>query len=202
MRALLTRRSDELANGATAVGWKVGINVPALQAHFGLDGPVVGYLTDSTVMGAGAPIPIGTWVRPALEVEVAIRVGDGGGVAALAPALELVDVNLPFEHIEPILQGNIFHRGVIFGPELSGLDVEGLTVQVARAGERLAEGRVTDLPEVTLDVVRAFLLAHGALLAPGDRVIAGSLITPLALAPGDDLVVTYGPLGTLQVAFN
>jgi 2-keto-4-pentenoate hydratase len=61
---------------------------------------------------------------------------------------------------------------------------------------------VTDLPEVTLDVVRAFLLAHGALLAPGDRVIAGSLITPLALAPGDDLVVTYGPLGTLQVAFN
>jgi 2-oxo-hept-3-ene-1,7-dioate hydratase len=202
MRALLSRRSDELRRGATAVGWKVGINVPALQEHFGLAGPVVGYLTDSTVMEAAGPIAIGTWVRPALEVEVAIRIGDGGGVAALAPAIELVDLDLGFDAIGPILEGNIFHRGVIFGPELTGLTLDELSVQVDRADERLAEGRLTELPATTVEVVRAFLAAHGATLAPGDRIIAGSLIAPMAIAPGDDLVVSYGPLGSLGVTFS
>src|ERR1035438_1652166 len=108
MRALLARRSAELEGGATAVGWKIGFNTPAIQAHFGISGAVVGYLTDTTVMDAGAPIDLSGWQRPALEVEVAIRVGDNGGIGALGPALELVDLNLPFDRLEPILAGNVF----------------------------------------------------------------------------------------------
>jgi 2-keto-4-pentenoate hydratase len=202
MRALLARRSAELAQGATAVGWKIGFNTPAIQAHFGITGAVVGYLTDRTVMDAGRPIDLTGWQAPALEVEVAIRIGRDGGVAGLAPALELVDLDLPFDHLEPILSGNVFHRGVVFGPEVEGADLDHLAVEVVKGGQSVADGRLLERPEVTVEVVRHFLEAHGARLEPGDRIIAGSLIVPLALAPGDRLGVSYGAFGSIDVTFS
>jgi 2-keto-4-pentenoate hydratase len=204
MRALLAARHRELTGGGTAVGWKVGLNGPAVQALFGLDGLVVGYMNDTTVRPAGTPVDIGGWTQPALEVEVALRVGPDGRVAAVAPALELVDLNLPFDRLEPILAGNIFHRGVIFGPETAPSAVEGLAVRVtsgATAAE-LAQGALTEEPAVTLEAVATFLARHGAKLEPGHRVIAGSLIPPLALAAGDSLSVDFGRLGSLGVTFS
>ena len=172
MRALLARRADALTTGARSVGWKIGFNAPGLQVHFGLDGPVVGYLTDSTVHEPGAPVEISRWVRPALEVEVAVRVGEDGGVAGLGPALELVDLDRGFDDLELILAGNVFHRGVIFGDEVPGVEGDltgpmGLEVEVRRTKESLATGRLAERPEVTVEVVRAFLNAHGAALEPG-----------------------------------
>jgi 2-keto-4-pentenoate hydratase len=202
MAALLARRAADLARGDSAVGWKIGFNVPALQAHFGLSGPVAGYLTDATVLDPGAPVDIGGWIRPALEVEVAVRVGPDGGVAALAPALELVDLDPGLADLEAILGGNIFHRGVLFGPEVPGADVSALEVEVSGEAGSLDRGRMVEAPATTVDVVRLFLAAHGAVLSPGDRIIAGSLIAPLAVSPGDSLHVTFGPLGTLDVRFR
>jgi len=202
MRALLARRSAELAGGATAVGWKIGFNTPAIQAHFGISGAVVGYLTDTTVMDGGQPIDLTGWSGPALEVEVAVRVGDDGGVAALAPALELVDLDLPFDRLEPILAGNVFHRGVVFGPEVAQAEWRGLDVAVVKDGEQIADGRLLEAPEVTIEVVSTFLATHDARLEPGERIIAGSLIVPIPVAPGDRLQVTFGVLGSLGVAFS
>jgi 2-keto-4-pentenoate hydratase len=206
MRALLARRTEELEGGATAVGWKIGLNAKGLQDHFGIRGPVVGYLTDATVLVEGADIGIGGWLRPALEVEVAIRVGEDGGVAALAPALELVDLDRPFDRIEPILAQNIFHRGVVFGPELVGpavddLAVDDLAVAVSRDGSQVAEGQLVEAPADTIEVVRAFLEAHGAELLPGHRIIAGSLIAPLTVEPGEQLEISFGALGSLAATF-
>jgi 2-oxo-hept-3-ene-1,7-dioate hydratase len=202
MRTLLARRQAALDGGATAIGWKIGLNVAALQQHFGLTGPVVGYLTDATVSPIGTPVDIGGWAHPALEVEVAIRVGEDGEVGALAPALELVDLDLPFDSLEPILAGNICHRGVIFGPEAAVPDRRDLSVRVASGSAEVAHGHLDEAPEVTVGVVRAFLEAHGARLLPGEWIIAGSLIAPLAVAPGDRFEVSFGPLGSLGVAFS
>ncbi len=206
MRALLGARETELAGGAEAVGWKVGLNGPAIQAVFGLHGLVVGYLNDTTVRPVGVDVDLGGWTSPALEVEVAVRAGPDGRIAAVAPALELVDLNLPFDRLEPILAGNIFHRGVIFGPETTPDACAGLEVTVTPAsdagGAELARGSLTEDLAVTLDAVRAFLAGHGAALEPGHRVIAGSLIPPLAVAPGDNLSVDFGPLGSLDVSFR
>jgi 2-oxo-hept-3-ene-1,7-dioate hydratase len=203
MRALLARRSAELEAGAEAVGWKIGFNAKALQEHFGLDGPVVGYLTGATVLEADETISLRGWHRPALEVEVAIRVGAGGEIAALAPALELVDLLVPVNGLEPILANNIFHRGVVFGPEIAGADVSGLSVTVSGASERLhADGQLSEAPEDTVAVVRTFLAAHGAALRPGDRIIAGSMITPLPIESGDEIEVAFGSLGRLHARFS
>jgi 2-keto-4-pentenoate hydratase len=202
MRALLARRAEELAAGAAPVGWKIGFNTPAIQAHFGLADPVVGYLTDTGVTPDGAAVNLTGWTAPALEVEVAIRVGEDAEVAGLSPALELVDIDLPFDDLEPILAGNVCHRGVVFGDEVLGVDPAGIAVAVTKAGVVIAEGRLSEDPAITVAFVRRFLSEHGASLQPGDRIIAGSMIAPLPVAPGDALRVTFGPLGELGVGFS
>ena len=202
MRALLARRLAELAAGASPLGWKIGFNAPAIQQHFGLSGPVVGYLTDTGVSPDGATVAVSGWTAPAVEVEVAIRVGERGEVAGLAPALELVDLDLPFDDLEAILAGNVFQRGVVFGAEVPGVDPWAVRVTVTKNGAVAAEGRLTEEPATTAAVVRSFLDTHGSVLTPGDRIIAGSMVAPVAVAPGDRLEVGFGPLGELRVGFG
>ena len=132
MRAQLARRDVELADGARQVGWKIGFNTPAIQQAFGLSDPVVGYLLDRGVTTDGATVSLAGWTAPAVEVEVAVRVGDDGGVAGLAPALELVDLDISFDDIEPVLAGNICQRGVVFGDEVPGVDPWAVVANVAR----------------------------------------------------------------------
>lgn len=203
MRALLARRDAQVADGARQIGWKIGFNTPAVQQHFGLDSAVVGYMLDTGVTPDGATVPVGSWTAPALEVEVAILVGDGG-VAALAPALELVDMDVSFDDLEPVLAGNICHRGVVFGAEQPPQAVDTATVAAAvtKDGTVVAEGRLSEDPSDTVRLVRDFLAAHGAALEPGQRIIAGSMIVPLPVAPGDEVSVTFGPLAALHIAFG
>ena len=111
MRALLARRDAELAAAAMLVGWKIGFNTPAIQQVLGLTEPVVGYLVDTGVWPDGSTVPIADWTAPVVEVEVAVRVGDDGRVAGFSPALELVDLGVSFDNIEPVLAGNICQRG-------------------------------------------------------------------------------------------
>jgi 2-keto-4-pentenoate hydratase len=202
MRAQLARREAALAAGAAPVGWKIGFNTPAIQEHFGLTDAVVGFMVDTGVSSDGATVSLAGWVAPAVEVEVAVRVGADGEVVGLAPALELVDLDISFDDIEPVLAGNIWHRGVIFGDEVPGVDPLAMVAAVTEAGEVVAEGRLTEEPATTAAFVRRYLASHGAELREGDRIIAGSVVAPVSVAPGDELSVSFGPLGSLSVRFG
>ena len=201
MRAQLARRDAELAGGAAPVGWKIGFNTPAIQEHFGLTEAVVGYMVDTGVRPDGATVSLAGWAAPAVEVEVAVRVGADGGVAGLAPALELVDLDISFDDIEPVLAANICHRGVIFGTEVLGIDPWAMVATVTRAGDVVAEGRLVEDPATTAAFVATYLESHGAALRPNDRIIAGSVVAPVTVAPGDELDVSFGPMGMLSVRF-
>jgi 2-keto-4-pentenoate hydratase len=202
MRAQLARRDAALAAGAAPVGWKIGFNTPAIQQHFGLSDAVVGYMIDTGVQPDGATVSLAGWTAPAVEVEVAIRVGPDGGIAGLAPALELVDLDISFDDIEPVLAGNICHRGVIFGSEVPGVDPWAMVAAVTKDAEVVTQGRIVEDPAVTVTFVRSYLAAHGAALQEGERIIAGSVVAPIAVAPGDELSVSFGPLGDLSVSFG
>ncbi|HEY1831960.1 MAG TPA: hypothetical protein VGG38_17135 [Acidimicrobiales bacterium] len=202
MQAQLARRAEDLAGGADPVGWKIGFNTPAIQEHFGLRQAVVGYMVDTGVAGDGATVSLAGWDVPAVEVEVAIRVGADGGVAGLAPALELVDLGISFDDIEPVLAANICHRGVIFGTEVREVDPWAMVAAVTKGGADVGEGRIVEDPATTVAFVATYLQAHGAELVEGDRIIAGSVVAPVSVAPGDDLAVSFGPLGSLSVRFS
>lgn len=201
MRALLARRDAELAAGADRVGWKVGFNLPGLWPQLGIDAPVAGYLTSSTVVDPEARVSLDGWTRPVLEPEIAITVGDDGGVAALAPAIEVIDADLPFEDIEAILARNIFHRAVVFGAVAPTPSLDGFACRVTRNGEEAGTAESTEEPRETVARVAAFLADHSAELRPGDRIIAGTLTPPLPVAPGDEVEVDLGALGRVGLRF-
>src|ERR1700733_2042993 len=125
MRAMLADRDAALTGGAVPVGWKIGFNTPAIQEHFGLTEAVVGYMTDTGVSPDGAAVSLTGWGVPAIEVEVAIRVGDDS---------------------EPVLAGNICHRGVIFGDEVPGVDPWAMIATVTKAGDVVTEGVLVEDP--------------------------------------------------------
>jgi 2-keto-4-pentenoate hydratase len=198
MRAQLARRDAELSAGAEPLGWKIGINVPAVQELLGIDAPVAGYMTSRSPVEPGGREDVSGWTAPMLEPEVAIRVGEAGTVAALAPAIELVDVDLPFEDIEAILAGNIFHRAVVLGDERPSGAATG-RCRVLVDGEEAATAPVDCDVVGTIAHVAGYLAEHGARLSPGDVVIAGSLTAPLPVAPGSRIEVEVGELGAVSV---
>jgi 2-oxo-hept-3-ene-1,7-dioate hydratase len=207
MQSLLAQRDAAVARGDHPVGWKIGFNTAPIQQHFGLSEPVVGYLVDRAVQPDGATVSLEGWSAPAVEVEVAVRVGppDESGaptVVGLGPALELVDLGIPFDDIERVLADNICQRGVVFGEDISDIDPFAIAVSATKNGQPVGDGSLVEGPAVTAGFVRDFLRTHGAELEPGQRIIAGSLTPPITVAPGDALHVTFGPLGALSVNFS
>src|SRR5918998_2263527 len=78
MEAQLALRAERLAAGDTALGWKVGFGTPEAFEKLGTGAPLVGFLLRSALAPAGAAYPLDGFGRPALEPEVAVRVGEGG----------------------------------------------------------------------------------------------------------------------------
>ena len=68
----------------------------------------------------------------------------GSGTTARSPdwrrRSELVDLDMSFDDIEPVLAGNICHRGVIFGDEVPGVDPWAMVATVTKAGDRRGRG--------------------------------------------------------------
>src|SRR5262249_15345626 len=150
--------------------------------------PLVGFLMRPGLIPSGGDASLAGWVKPVAEPEIAVHIGSdlpGGGdlaaaaaaIAALGPAIELADADLPFEDPEAILKGNIFQRHVVLGePDASraGGSTAGLTARVCRrdaeaartSDPEAATGRIVDIVRHVADVLAAF----GEGLSAGDVI--------------------------------
>ena len=119
-----------------------------------------------------------------------------------------MDIDLPFEDLERILAGNVFHRAVLLGPpddRLSAEQIWDLTARVLQDGSERTSARVADAAAEPAAVVRlvADLLGElGETLAAGDVIISGSLTPIVWVKAGDRVAVDIGPLGRLEVSFT
>jgi 2-keto-4-pentenoate hydratase len=219
MRALVARRAALLGAGRRHLGWKVGFGSAAAMQRLGTRAPLVGFLTDLSVLASGSTCSIAGWARAMLEPEVAAYVGkdvpEGAGpaeirqaVAALGAAVELADLDPAVEGVESILAGNIYHRHVLLAPPdrgRAGGSMAGIAARVLRDGEQIAatadpEGLPGRLTEV-LGSVAATLAGQGLGLRAGDVVIMGSLVPPIEVKAGQQLRAEIMPLGVLEVGF-
>ena len=205
--------------GDELLGWKVGLNAAPVQAALGLDGVVVGFLTTATTLEGGVTHSLAGASNPGIEPELAIRFGAdlaadaspvqvAAAIDAIAPALELVDLDRPLDDLHAILAGNVFHRGVLLGyfdAARVGGDLDGLAVAVRRSGEDAgsvaAAESYGDLAE-TVRMVSRRLALMGESLRAGQFVIAGSLTPIVPVAAGDEVRADFGPLGTLTMEFT
>jgi 2-oxo-3-hexenedioate decarboxylase len=212
-------RREALDAGALGIGWKVGFGAPASLDLMQISAPLMGYLTDETVLPSGTRVDTSGWSRGVVEFELYVVLGRdlgavssgeeaAGAVSAVGAAIELADVDLPVEAsgVEDILASNIFHKGVVVGhadPARAGLDITGLVAHVLIDDEEYA---VTgDLQAITgsyqgiVGTVADTLAANDELLREGDMIITGSVIPPVPVGTGTEFTFVLDPLEPISV---
>lgn len=206
METQLARRREAIARGMPPRGWKIGLNVAAVQANFGLQGPCVGWLDGRRVLASGAVVDFLPDVKMRVEPEVCLRVGPDGGLEAIAPALELVDFTVPPKDLYELLAGSILHvatvvgefvapdRGVELGTRWPRLEVTG------QPSPPLGKDLVASDLRSAVDFVAGALARFGEKLVPGDLIIAGSYAGAVPpLERGARAEADFGPLGSVSV---
>jgi 2-keto-4-pentenoate hydratase len=195
----LETRADLLARGAKPLGWKAGFGAPEWLSRFGTEGPLVGFLTDASIVPDGGTVDISGWARAVAEPEIAVT-------PAIGPAIELADIQPPPEAAEEILTGNIFHRGVVLGgsdPARAGADLTGLEARIRQVGhEEVRTDQLETLAGNVIDVVThlaSLLTGVGETMKAGEVVICGSVIPPLKLTPGSPVEFGLHPMPPISV---
>lgn len=203
MKQQVQRFRDALTAGMPRLGWKIGINDPKMLERLGLETSVVGWLAGDRRVASGGVYRIRAGTRVALEAEVAVRVGGGGTVTAMAPALEIVNYSTSAGSFEEVLADGIFHDAVVLGRETFPVPIANDTwPHVSRNGDEIARrepGLMVLQPAATLRMVAATLARYGENLESGDWLILGSLVTPLPVHEGDRITADFGPLGSVSV---
>jgi 2-keto-4-pentenoate hydratase len=220
MRRQSELRRARLAAGATLIGWKVGFGNEAGRQKLGIAAPLVGFLLDRARLPDGATVSLGGWQKPVAEPEIAVHFDRDvppdadaaqvrAAIAALGPAIELADVDGPADDVEAILAADIFQRHVLLGPKdtsRAGARLDGLAGSVTRSGKSLDVP--ADLESNTgrlIDIVRhvATVAAQsGDGLRAGHVIIAGSVIPPLFVTPGESVTFELSPVGGVSVTFS
>jgi 2-keto-4-pentenoate hydratase len=221
MQAQFARRRALIAAGDKPLGWKVGFGAPAAMEKLRITAPLVGFLMRSALVDPDETVSLAGWAKPVAEPEIAVYIGKDlaagsdrdsatAAIAALGPAIELADLDVPPEEVETILAGNIFQRRVVLGPRDSsraGGKVNDVTGRIFRRGAEVA--RTSDPQANTgnlIDIVRHVadvLEACGEKLRNGAVIITGSVVPPLFIEPGDDSVAfELDPVGRVSVRFS
>lgn len=213
MRAQLRSRRHALEHGADHVGWKIGLNPPAVLEKLGLDEPVVGHLTSATELGDGDSYTISGGTNMAVEPELGLHLGAplkpdapveeaAAAIASIAPALEVVDLDTPLDQLATVIGGNVFHRGVAFG-EWGGPEPPSrarLLVDEHAVAEPPLPSRA-DLGRTVLTVARR-LDEAGERLRTGDRIIAGALVAALPARPSERIRLELEPHGAVELSIH
>ncbi len=176
------------------IGWKVGFGSPEALERLQLDRPLVAPLPESGVLPDGATVDVSGWTSPVLELEVAVHVGRGLGVA-----IELADVAFPAEDVERILASGIYHRHVLLGPP-TGRTLEGVAARVTCDGAEVAATNDPTALTGSLEFVLETVALHaGRELRVGEIVIAGTVVPALPLRSGRHWHAELLPLGALEL---
>jgi 2-keto-4-pentenoate hydratase len=208
MERLLARRAELIAAGATPIGWKLAFGTEVAMSKVGTTGPVVGFLTDATLIAPGGECSIDGWAVPKLEPEIAIHLGPGGeGVAGISAAIELADADPPPTEIEAVLAGDIYHRAVVLDRGATPTPLaHPIAARIERDGEEYAAtadaeaevGRIEELAAWTVDYLRHF----GVETAAGEVVISGSVVPLLDIASGQHLTNNLLDIGAVEVSIT
>lgn len=219
MALQLGRWRERLNAGEKPFGWKVGFGAPAAMQKFGITAPLIGFLTDRALVATGTVVSLSDWKKPVAEPEIAVHMGRDlsagadretvkAAIAGLGAAIELADVDHPPEDVEQILAGNIYQRGVILGPcdaSRAGGVVEGLHGHISRNGSAFAN---TSEPQALtgelIDIVRHVadtLADFGQTLRAGQVIITGSIVPPLWVEAGEEIIFKLEPVGSVSIRF-
>jgi 2-keto-4-pentenoate hydratase len=222
MTEQLRRRRKLLDSGHKPLGWKLAFGGPAALERLHTNAPLVGFLMQNGLVPSNATLSIDGWKKPAAEPEIAVHLGKDlpagadrdtaiAAIAGLGPAIEIADVDHPSEDVEGTLACDIYQRHIILGrsdPAHAGGLLDGLAARVLCNGAEIASltdpQSLQNLTGELIEIVRhtANLLAiFGESLQAGEIIIAGSLIPPIWIAPGQEIIFNLTPVDTISIRF-
>ncbi len=211
--------------GERRVGWKIAATSTAGQAHIGVDGPLPGSLHAWRVRQSPAVFSLAGNQMLVIEAEFAFVMGRTlaprataysvaevlDAVATLHPAIEVPDsryddfvkVGGP-QLIADNACASWFALGEATTADWRSIDLSKHTAKVFINGRDTADGigsNVLGDPRVALTWIANKLSSLGAALEAGHVVTTGTCFVPVAVAPGDDTIADFGPLGRAEVRF-
>lgn len=205
METLLAKRQQLRDGGAAPIGWKLAFGTEAAMSKLGTTGPLVGFLTDATLLADGGECSVGGWTAPKLEPEIAIHLGSGGeGVVGISVAIEVADADLPPTETETVLAGDIYHRAVVLDRESPPIPLSHpIAARIERDGEEIAatadaEAEVGGIEELAAWTV-TYLRHFGVETVAGEVIISGAVVPLLDIAPGQRLKNRIEGVGELSV---
>jgi 2-keto-4-pentenoate hydratase len=203
LRRQLERRDEIVSDGASQLGWKLGIG-----AAESIGGEIaVGHLTSATLLEPGESFRAGDATMLHADAEIAVELGGdiepGAGEAAVAaairgyrPALEIVDL-AGDEEAEEAIAGNVFHRALALGELRPGL-AGALGAQLVLNGEIRKEARAPADLAPRLAAAARVLAAVGERIQTGAVVITGNVVQ-VPVAAGDEVTAAFGSLGSVSL---
>ena len=222
MAEQLRRRRELLNSGHKPLGWKLAFGGPAALERLHINAPLVGFLMERAVVSSGSTLAISGWKKPAAEPEIAVHLGKDlpagadrlttiAAIAGLGPAIEVADVDHPSDDVEGMLACDIYQRHVILRRSYAtwaGCTLDGLSCRVLRNGTEIANiaepqslqgltGEIIDIVLHTANLLGAF----GEKLEAGQIIITGSIIPPIWVEPGEEIVFNLAPVDSISIRF-
>ncbi|WP_306205501.1 2-keto-4-pentenoate hydratase [Actinoplanes sp. RD1] len=189
-----------IARGERIVGVKMGLTSRAKMQQMGVDEAIWGRLTDAMRIPDGGVLDLSQRIHAKVEPEVAFLVR-GGEIAAIAPALEVIDSRyLDFKFTLPdVIADNTSAAAFVVGawqPVPSGVDNLGVLLEL--------DGRTVEIGSTAAilgDPRRAFAAASrlAGNLEDDWIVLAGAATAAVTVAPGTHVQVTVEKLGTASL---
>lgn len=204
------------------VGYKIGCTSQALQEFMNIDCPCAGTMFAATEVERGKELRLENYVKPALECEIGVRLGEdldpkdgaidrkraAAAIAAVFVSIEIVDerfVDYRAVGTPTLIADNFMNAGFVRGKERTNVN----PVELDRAhGETLVNGTLygegygRDVLGHPLDVLIWLAnesAARGRPLLEGTLVTTGSMVPPYYVQPGDVVTMRNDMLGEATV---
>jgi 2-keto-4-pentenoate hydratase len=212
-------------SGQAVAGWKIAATSAAGQRHIGVDGPLAGRLLSGRLVAPGSTIDLTGNAMRVAEAEFAFRMARplpprtgpytvdevADATASLHLAIEAPDsryddfavVGAP-QLIADNACASWAAIGSPVGLDWRARDLAADGVVAFRNGAAVGTGRGANVggPLQALTWLANEVATYDGGLQPGDVIITGTCVPPVAIAPGDRLTMEFGELGTIEVSFR
>jgi 2-keto-4-pentenoate hydratase len=114
------------AAGDAVAGYKVGCIGPGVVEQFGMSGPIHARLFSSELCRSGKMLRHKAFANPAIEGEMALRIGVDGEIAAAFPVIELHQFvfRAPRKTLAELVANNGMNAGAVIPQDLEAASLE------------------------------------------------------------------------------
>jgi 2-keto-4-pentenoate hydratase len=207
------------AGGRRAVGRKIGLTNPAVQAQLGVDQPDYGTLMEDRRIPDGGVLDLDRALQPRLEAEITLMLRrdlplpdvtaeDVAAATAFAVAsLEVIDSRIAGWDIDirDTIADNASSGWFVLGTRscnIEGVDLSACRMSLRRNGSEVSSGSGQDClgnPLSAAAWLASEMARRGSPLAAGDIVLTGALGPVVEIEEGDVFEATISELGDVSL---